>query len=163
MTNFILARCQGQGRSISVVRVFVVNENSELICRSGVIERIDHGKIFVGVDVASSCAQCHSKEFCHPSETAHKIIEIPLSRESSYKVGDRVLVSLGRATALKSVFWAYVLPLILMIAVLFLGAFLSGDEKIAGLCALGALIPYYALLFFCRNLFRPQFFITRIQ
>ena len=59
--------------------------------------------------------------------------------------------------AFKALFWGYLAPLILVVAVLS-GLILAGfSEAVAGVAALFSLLPYYLVLFLLRDRFKRTF------
>jgi sigma-E factor negative regulatory protein RseC len=75
------------------------------------------------------------------------------------KVDESVQVFLKKGLGLKAVFWAYVFPFILLFAVLLIASALY-QEWLAGLLAIGVLIPYYLLLYVLKNSFKSAFKVS---
>ena len=124
--------------------------------QTGTIEQIGDDAITVRIDCNSACSACHSKDVCLSTDKAVKHITIePDGRV--YAVGQQVKVYGQRQLAFKALFWGYIAPLLLVIAVL-AGMILAGfAEAVAGLTALLALAPYYLALFLLRDRFKRTF------
>ena len=122
----------------------------------GTIEHIGDDAITVRIDCNSACSACHSKDVCLSTDKAVKHITIePDGRV--FAVGQQVRVYGQKQLATKALFWGYIAPLLLVIAVL-AGMILAGfAEAVAGLTALLALAPYYLALFLLRDRFKRTF------
>ena len=129
--------------------------------QNGTIEHIGDDAITVRIDCNSACSACHSKDLCLSVDKAVKHITIePDGRV--YAVGQQVTVYSQRQLAFKALFWGYLAPLILVVAVL-AGLILAGfSEAIAGVAALLSLLPYYLVLFLLRDKFKRTF-VFKIQ
>ena len=124
--------------------------------QTGTIEHIGDDAITVRIDCNSACSACHSKDVCLSTDKAVKHITIePDGRV--YAVGQQVKVYGHRQLAFKALFWGYLAPLILVVAVL-AGLILARfSEAIAGVAALLSLLPYYLVLFLLRDKFKRMF------
>ena len=124
--------------------------------QNGTIEHIGDDAITVRIDCNSACSACHSKDLCLSVDKAVKHITIePDGRV--YAVGQQVTVYSQRQLAFKALFWGYLAPLILVVAVL-AGLVLAGfSEAAAGGIAILALAPYYLVLFLLRNRMKKTF------
>ena len=129
--------------------------------QTGTIEQIGDSAITVRIDCNSACSACHSKDVCLSTDKAVKHITIePDGRV--FAVGQQVTVYGQKQLATKALFWGYIAPLLLVIAVL-TGMILAGfAEAVAGLTALLALAPYYLALFLLRDRFKRTF-VFKIQ
>jgi sigma-E factor negative regulatory protein RseC len=130
---------------------------SENISHPGVVESIADDTVFVKIVAMSACSACHAKGMCNVSEMEEKVVEIKKDPQRNYIPGENVTVSMRKTLGSKAVFLGYILPFLLMIGVLILVLFLSGDEGIAGLSAIIILVPYYWLLFLYRNNLKKAF------
>ena len=116
------------------------------ISHSGVIERIDHHKIYIRIAQTSACAACRVSAHCAVSETKEKIITVNDEHAAQRQVGDNVVVTMPTRSGAKAVGIAFILPFLLVVAVLMLTLWATGDEATAALAALGSLLPYYLAL-----------------
>jgi len=129
----------------------------EHITHPGIVDKISGDSIFVKILAKSACSSCHAKGMCTIAEVEEKVIEVKkdLSRELSE--GDEVTVGMHKSLGGKAVFLGYILPFLLLIGVLLLVLFVSGDEGLAGLSAIFILIPYYWLLYILRDRLKRTF------
>ena len=65
-------------------------------------------------------------------------------------MGESVLVSVSSSLGHKAVSLGFGIPLALLLAVVVAANGLTGSEPVAALCGVGALIPYYILLYVFR-------------
>ncbi|MGA9271598.1 MAG: SoxR reducing system RseC family protein, partial [Lutimonas sp.] len=104
------------------------------------------------------CEACNAKSACGVSDSDSKEIEIQAPAQA-LELNENVEVFLKKDLGLKAVFWAYVFPFILLFAVLLIGSRVY-PEWIAGLLAIGILIPYYSLLYAFKNSFKKAFKVS---
>ncbi|HLF35478.1 MAG TPA: SoxR reducing system RseC family protein [Cyclobacteriaceae bacterium] len=134
-------------------------EPSEKIEHEGIVSRVEGKSLVVSLLVESSCGTCHAREFCGPSESGAREIEIPASGYE-LKPGDQVVVRLDHSKGVMAMFLGYFLPFILVVSVLAVSLEISGKESLAGLLAIGILVPYYFLLFALRGKLKRKFTFT---
>lgn len=104
----------------------------------------------------SACHGCCLQAQCASTECRKKLIEIPIQNPSKYQQGQKITVSLQETSGWKAVFYAYILPLLLVLTVLGLARFITENEILAGTYAFLSIFPYYLLLFFFRKHFQKQ-------
>ena len=129
----------------------------ENITHPGIIDKVSEDKVFVKILAMSACSTCHAKSMCSVAEIEEKIVEVKKEAGREYREGQEVLVSMQKSLGGKAVFLGYLLPFLLLIGVLIAVLSLSGDEGIAGLSAIGILIPYYLVLYLLRDRLKKTF------
>ena len=122
----------------------------------GVIISIDGKIAHVKIEQTSACASCHVKSVCGASEKSEKIIDANLM-DTSLKIGDQVTVIGQKSLGIQAVLLAYVLPFVLIIAILFFANIFTTNELVIGTCALTSLIPYFIVLRLMRNKIQAKF------
>jgi positive regulator of sigma E activity len=135
-----------------------MSENSGNIEHDGIVKSSDKKSVTVTIFATSACSGCHAEGICSLSGREEKTVEIP----GIYDVlpGDNVTILMKQSTGYSAVFLGYVLPLILVVALLIILASLSVSELAAGIGALSLLIPYYLTLYFFRNRINKKFTFT---
>lgn len=128
-----------------------------IIEHEGVVERIDGAVVFVRIEQRSACAACRAKSLCTTADMTEKIIEADLRPEQTVAVGDRVTVVGSRSVGFKAVFWAFVVPVVLIFATLFVARHFTSNEAISGTAALAVLLPYCGVLFALRKKMAAKF------
>ena len=132
------------------------------IYHSGIISEINKEKILVSIISHSACASCKVKGMCNISEMKEKIVEVNPQPGVNFKVGEEVTVLMKKSLGSQAVFLAYVLPFLIMIAVLIILINLTGNEGLSGLISIAFLVPYFYIIYLLRNKFKKKFvFVIR--
>lgn len=121
------------------------------IRHNGIVESIEDGHIRVRIVQTSACAGCKVASHCNASEAKVKVIDVYQASPAGMKVGDSVVVSTSGRTAGKALLVGFGLPLLLLLAVLAAMLGTGFGEGTAALCALAVLVPYYIIIWLCRN------------
>ncbi len=130
--------------------------NSKSIEHKGRIDSIDGNKINVSILALSGCASCHAKGVCNAADMQEKSVEV-FDYTNQYNEGEEVNVTLKQSLGFRALFLGYVLPFLLVLAILIILTVITNDEAIAGLSALSVLIPYYLILFLVKDKIKKQF------
>ena len=123
----------------------------EKITHAGVVEHIDGSRVRVRIVQTSACAACKVSGHCNAAEAKEKLVDVFTASASQWKVGDAVTVAASRQMATQALLLAFGLHLVIMLAVLLVILSLTGREGLSALCALGALLPYYGVLWLFRG------------
>jgi sigma-E factor negative regulatory protein RseC len=129
---------------------------SNKISHSGVIDRIEDDCVKVRIVQTSACAACKVAAHCNASESKEKMVDVICCDTAKYATGQEVVVSASKEVANRALLLGFGIPLFLLVAVLLIVLHLTGDEGIAALASLGALIPYYIILWLLRDSIRQQ-------
>lgn len=105
---------------------------------------------------SSACSACHANGACSVADTKEKDVEITMPH-SAYSPGEEVTVLFQESAGFKALFFGYILPFILVLTVLIVIFSVLNHEILAGLLALGILIPYYITLYFFREKLKKVF------
>lgn len=134
------------------------------ICREGIIRAINGDDISVEVIVSSACSGCHAKSICIPSDRRKEVITVKNARHEDYRVGETVELLLETSAGNKAVVLAYVLPLLVLLALLFGCYALTGKELLSvGVGVLGVIVYYLVLKSFSKGVERGiEFGIRKI-
>ncbi len=127
------------------------------ISHEGIITKIEDCNIEVKILSRSACASCNIKGACNMSEMQEKIITIPAPKDKNLSIGQEVKISMGLGQANRAVIFAYVIPLIILVAMIFILSTLKIEEGLNALISIGTLIPYYLILFLFRNRLKRKF------
>lgn len=129
---------------------------SEKIEHTGIISHIDRNLIQVLIIQESACSGCHANGACSAADIDEKIIEVE-SIDSTYKVGDKVILTGQSSTGLLAVLLAFILPFLLILLSLFFLRNYVTSEAISGTISLSTLIPYYIILSFFKKKMKNKF------
>ncbi len=129
----------------------------------GVVERIEHGKVVVAVKPESACAGCHAKGVCGERGEKREIV-VETAYAEDYAVGERVIVALEHnRMGVISVVWSYVVPLVVLLAVLFGVNALGYEDIVAAISSMAAIVLYYVGLYLARRMFDRKIKFTIIK
>ncbi len=117
----------------------------------GIVLNISAERVDVSILSESACATCKVKGACGMSETEEKVVSIFTPEAPMYQVGEQVVVSVSRSMGLKAIFWAYILPFLVLLASLLILLESGFPEATSGLISLGALVVYYVVLWLMRS------------
>lgn len=126
----------------------------------GTVIKVKTGLVQVKITRYSACHNCDARHGCGLMDCQNKTIDIATSHAKDYAVGEEVVVGLAQNFALKAVFLAYILPLMLMLAALLAADICGCSEIISGISAIIILIPYYFWLFLSKKRLAGKFRFT---
>lgn len=127
------------------------------ISHPGIVESITDGCVKVRILQVSACASCKVAGHCNASESKEKIVDVlNVVDTSRLKLGDNVVVWTSSDVANKALVLGFGLPFLLLLGVLVVVLYLTDNEGVAALAALGSLLPYYFLLWLWRDSIRQQ-------
>ena len=105
----------------------------------------------------SACDTCKLKAMCPSSKV--KLVEVA-KEDLNLNKGDKVHVSLEEKQGQNALLLSYVIPFFILVFILILVKSLTKNDGIAGLAALGSLVPYYVLLHLFENKIKNKFKLT---
>lgn len=123
-----------------------MNNEEHNICREGIVRAVNGDEITVEVIVSSACSGCHAKSICIPSDRRQEVVIVKNTRHEDFHVGETVELLLETSAGNKAVVLAYVLPLVVLLALLFGCYALTHKELLSvGISVLGVVL-YYLIL-----------------
>lgn len=129
----------------------------------GIVERIEGDRVIVAVNPESACAGCHAKGICGERGEKREIV-VETSYADDYVVGEHVIVALEHhRMGVISVVWSYVVPLVILLAVLFGVKALGAEDIIAAAGSMAAIVLYYVVLYLARRVFDKKIKFTIIK
>ena len=146
-----------------------------MIKHDGIIIALnENGTALVRIVQTSACAACKAKAMCASAESAEKEMMVMLLGDGQWAVGDTVEVMVQQKMGWKAVVLAYLLPIFVMLAVMFIGTGLlaMGDgatgllgdeakrEAVLGTVALCAMALYYLVLGMFKGKLQKEFSFT---
>lgn len=129
----------------------------EHITKSAIITDIKEEDIVLKISSCSACHTCSAKGFCSMSETKDKFLTIKNDNTLSYHIGEEVNLEINSSQGLKSVFYGYGLPLILLLFVVFFVNAIFKNDIYSGISGIIILIPYYFGLFLLKDRLKSDF------
>lgn len=122
-----------------------------MIEHEGIIEKIKGNRVTVRILQQSACSACHAKGVCMAADSKEKLVEVA-DFSGRFHENEQVIIEGKESMGHKAVFWAFVLPLVILILTLVLTLSLwNFNETEAAVSAMAALIPYYLILYLLRK------------
>jgi sigma-E factor negative regulatory protein RseC len=132
-------------------------KNEETISHEGIVTKITDDELEIKILAQSACAACHAKSACGMGEQAEKILTVPRPKGKDFTLNQKVNVRMAIGQGNKAAILAYLIPIILLLAVLFACLGLGINEGLAALISIITLIPYYIILYLKRDKLKNQF------
>ena len=131
----------------------------ESIRHAGVVVSTNGNMAHVEIVQTSACSACKARNMCMSSESRQK--EMDAVMLEPLHVGDRVEVEVRERLAWKAVLLAYIMPFVVMMAVIVILDFVTEwSEAIVGTLSLCAIALYYIVLSMFRHKLQKQFSFT---
>jgi sigma-E factor negative regulatory protein RseC len=127
------------------------------ISHTGRITAVEQDLIRVQVLAQSACSSCHAKGSCSVGDVEEKEVDIPIPKGHSYAVGDLVTVILDESKGVHAILLGYIYPFLVLFLSLLIASAFTDSQGLAGLIALGVLIPYYFFLYLIRGHIKRKF------
>ena len=132
------------------------------VTHKGIVKSVTDDMITVAIATESACGDCHAKNICGFTEISEKVVHVQNNNYKNINIGDEVHVSMDSSLGTQAVVWAYILPLVILVATLFIGLQFS-NELIATAIALTFVVCYYVVLYKKNNLLERKFSFSLIQ
>ena len=132
----------------------------ETISHEGIVTKITDDELEIKILAQSACATCHAKSACGMGEQAEKTLTVPRPKDKEFSLNQRVNVKMAIGQGNKAAILAYLIPIVLLLAVLFICLGLGMNEGLAALVSIVALRPYYIVLYLKRDKLKKQFEYT---
>lgn len=129
---------------------------AQIIKHQGIVESVDGHQVCVRILQASACSACAAARLCRSSEAKEKVVTAYCAGSTVPVVGEQVTIEGKLSQGLWAIVWAYVLPLVLMIAVLMIVVSMTESEGLGALAAVCSLVPYYTGLYMMRDRFQKR-------
>jgi sigma-E factor negative regulatory protein RseC len=133
-----------------------MNKNVSCTSRSGTVSKITSENIAVDIISISACSACRTKGLCSAFEQKEKIIFIPNAGQK-VQCGDKVNIVMATSMGIKAAMLAYFMPVIVVVAILFLLLETGMAELYAGTISLASLAGYYFVIYLLREKLKQHF------
>ena len=131
-----------------------------MIEHKGVIASISGNKLSVKILQESACSSCHAKGACMAADSKEKMVDIT-DFTGKYKINDSVIIEGKESMGYKAVFWAFVIPLLILVLTIVLATSVwKLGEMEAAITSIITLAPYYVILYLLRNKMANSFKFT---
>ena len=133
---------------------------AEVIEHEGVVIANEDGHFVVKFLQQSACASCKAKGFCASNENKEKLVDVWLTNghnaADNIGIGDKVTVCATISMGWKAITFAFIIPLAVLVATVIVALLITGDEPLSAIIGLGALCPYYFVLYLLRAKMQKQ-------
>lgn len=116
------------------------------IRHTGTITSVGDGTVEVAVKPEEACGSCHAKSICGASGDNDRRMVVPVLDPSEFTTGEIVEVSVEKTMGIRAVLLAYVVPFIVMFAVLLTMLRLGYSELKSGIWSLASVAVWFLLL-----------------
>lgn len=131
---------------------------ADVIKHDGIVDSMDRDCIHVRIVQASACAACGAKSLCSAAESKEKIIDVYGADTSAYQVGQRVMVEGAASMGMKAVRFAFLFPLLLLVAAVAVAMWYTDGNEVAGaVAACASNMVYFLVLFAYRKRLMTEF------
>ena len=130
---------------------------NKTITHPGYIRKVEGKNAEVVIISKSGCASCEINGSCSVSDMEEKVIDVDLNEGQNYKTGSQVTVVMKQSQGTWAVLLGYVFPFLVVLISMILLSYLKLDEGLTGVISLSLLIPYYAALYFSKDLLKKSF------
>ena len=133
---------------------------SDIIKHRGRVESIDGSHIIVRIIQTSACSGCSIKSHCNASESKEKLIDV-YEVGASYQIGEEVVLCGTTSMGMQAVLLAFGIPLLILLLALAISMHLTNDDAlISSLVGLLSIVPYYLVIYFCKDKLKKTFSFT---
>jgi sigma-E factor negative regulatory protein RseC len=121
----------------------------------GIVTESVNNRTTVQILSQSACAGCHAKSACTAADKQDKWVEV--TTHKIFTPGQKVLLVGNQDLGLKAAWWAYVLPVVLVLSTLIVTFAVTQQENLSGALALLVLAPYFLILKLAESHMRRTF------
>ena len=133
---------------------------ADLIKHRGVVEKVEGTHVTVRIVQTSACSSCSAKGLCNASESKEKLIDV-YGVLDTCRVGEEVTVCGTTSMGMRAVILAFGLPVLILLVALFVTMRMTdGDALLSALVGLGAMVPYYLIIYVCKDKLNRTFSFT---
>lgn len=130
---------------------------NEQIEHEGVVTGIEPGFITVEISRSSACGACGAKSLCFGGDSSNGIIQIPIQGFTLYEKGEIVKVIIKKSMGFKALWISYMIPLLILIAILAAMTIAGAPELLAGLSVIAGIAIYYFIIWLLREKLKNEF------
>ena len=131
--------------------------HAETISHEGIVTKITDDELEIKILAQSACAACHAKSACGMGEQAKKNLTVPRPMGRDFALNQRVNIRMAIGQGNRAAVLAYLIPIVLLLAVLFVCLGLGLSDGLSALLSIAALIPYYIVLYLRRDKLKKKF------
>lgn len=127
-----------------------MEKTDRIASHDGIVTSAANGRVTVKIESVSACATCAAHGRCGFAESKEKTVEVPCDDWQRYHEGDAVTVHIDESRGMLAVWLAYLLPALLLLAVI-IGLSLARLPEWAVVVSAFAVLALYILLLYLRR------------
>lgn len=133
---------------------------ADIIKHRGRVEKLDGSHVVVRIIQTSACSACSIKGHCNASESKEKLIDV-YGVNASYQVGEEVVVCGATSMGMRAVWLAFGVPVLILLVALSVAMYVTNEDAlVSSLVGLLAVVPYYLIIYMCRDKMNKTFSFT---
>ncbi|MBO5250673.1 MAG: SoxR reducing system RseC family protein [Bacteroidaceae bacterium] len=133
---------------------------ADIIKHRGRVEKLDGSHVVVRIIQTSACSACSIKGHCNASERKEKLIDV-YGVNASYQVGEEVVVCGATSMGMRAVWLAFGVPVLILLVALSVAMYVTNEDAlVSSLVGLLAVVPYYLIIYMCRDKMNKTFSFT---
>lgn len=133
---------------------------ADIIKHRGRVEKLDGSHVVVRIIQTSACSACSIKGHCNASESKEKLIDV-YGVNASYQVGEEVVVCGATSMGMRAVWLAFGVPVLILLVALSVAMYVTNEDAlVSSLVGLLAVVPYYLIIYVCRDKMNKTFSFT---
>ena len=133
---------------------------TDIIKHRGRVEKVEGSHVVVRIVQTSACSACSIKGHCNASESKEKMIDV-FEVNASYQIGEEVVLCGTTSMGMQAVLLAFGVPLLILLLTLGVTMHLTdNDALISSLVGLLSIVPYYLVIYFCKDKLKKTFSFT---
>ena len=133
---------------------------ADIIKHRGIVDRVGGSHVVVRIVQISACSSCSAKGLCNASESKEKLIDV-YHNQVSCQIGEQVVVCGTTSMGMRAVLLAFGLPVLILLLALFVTMRITdGDALFSALVGLGTMVPYYLIIYVCKDKLNRTFSFT---
>lgn len=134
------------------------SSGKKTIEHKGIVQKNNNESVNVLIISESACSGCHAESLCSMANSKEKNVEV----KGCFNVqeGDQVTVTLEQSAGYRALLLGYLIPLLLVLAILIIMIATGAGELASGILAIASLLPYYLILFLLREKINEKFIFS---
>ncbi len=131
-----------------------------MIRHEGRVLDVEGRKIRVAYHHQGGCGSCKARGKCGMVESEKREVVVEAPQGEVFEVGDSVMLNVTMSMGRVAVILAYVIPLVLLVVLMFLGGVLGFAEWGVALMGLVGVALYYCVLYLLRDKIEKKINLT---
>ena len=136
------------------------NQKDTVIRHAGTVISVTSSMVKVEIQAQTACAACHARTVCGASSGESRVIPVRRHDDGTFKPGDEVNVVIRQGQGFKAGFFAFLIPLFILLGFFLTFPLFFENELVTGLGALGFVALYYLVLAQFRDRLNSGFVFT---